>query len=139
MILHFKYAVLPTEALTFVGYASLSIDGVTVCPNALIGRIIAGEEAFPEEAGFTSPMVSGASTIFGCPVINNLGGREPETMVKVYSYAKRRLTRYLIFLNILIYKYYFKIIDMNYCCKHTYYVIRLIYNLDIDRNNFFIH
>ena len=49
LILHFKYAVLPTEALTFVGYAFLSIEGVNVCPNASIGRIMAGDEAFQTE------------------------------------------------------------------------------------------
>ena len=48
--MHFRYAVLPIEALTFVGYASFSIAGVNVWPKALIGRIIAGDEGFQADA-----------------------------------------------------------------------------------------
>ena len=82
MILHFKYAVLPTEALTFVGYAFLSIEGVNVWPNASIGRITAGDDAFQTEAWLASSTFSGAATILGCPVPNKFGGREPVKIIK---------------------------------------------------------
>ena len=67
------------DALTFVGYASLSIDGGSVCPNALIGRIIAGDdEDFQALSWFTSSIVSDDAMIFGWPTPNNFGGNEPK-------------------------------------------------------------
>ena len=64
--MHFRYAVLPIEALTFVGYASFSIEGVKVWPKALIGRIIAGEEGFQTDACFKFSITSaGEATILG--------------------------------------------------------------------------
>jgi len=64
--LHFRYAVLPIEALTFVGYSSFSIEGVKVWPKALIGRIIAGEEGFQTDALFKLSITSGVeATILG--------------------------------------------------------------------------
>ena len=64
--MHFRYAVLPIEALTFVGYASFSIDGVKVWPKALIGRIIAGEEGFQTDAWLKLSITSaGEATILG--------------------------------------------------------------------------
>ena len=64
--MHFRYAVLPIEALTFVGYASFSIEGVKVWPKALIGRIIAGEEGFQTEAWFKLLIASaGEAMILG--------------------------------------------------------------------------
>ena len=65
------------EALTLVGYASLSIEGVSVCPNALIGRMIAGEEGFQTEDGVLSSVFCGVSMIFGCPVPKSFGGNDP--------------------------------------------------------------
>ena len=64
--MHFRYAVLPIEALTFVGYASFSIEGVKVWPKALIGRIIAGEEGFQTVPWFELTITSaGEATILG--------------------------------------------------------------------------
>ena len=64
--MHFRYVVLPIEALTFVGYASFSIEGVNVWPKALMGKIIAGEEGFQTDALFKLSITSaGEATILG--------------------------------------------------------------------------
>ena len=67
------------DALTFVGYASFSIEGVKVWPKALIGRIIAGDEGFQADAWFELSLASaGEATILGWPAFDEIDGSEPE-------------------------------------------------------------